>query len=62
MARASLAVMGCLWLGGCVNNTVATQNTQLEANGLASRPPPRRVTPTAALASARLIIVHRTTS
>lgn len=62
MARASLAAMGCLWLGGCVNNTVATQNTQLEANGLASRPPPRRVTPTAALASARLIIVHRTTS
>ena len=62
---AVLPAVACLFLGGCITNTQATQNSQLDVNGVGARPtlarPVARRTSTAVLASARLIEVHKTT-
>jgi hypothetical protein len=54
----------CLFLGGCVTNTLATQNQQVALPAAAAVPPRPPVvveTPTLRLATASLISMHKTT-
>jgi hypothetical protein len=67
MLRSVILASLCLSLGGCVTNTLATQNQQVAlpaagaGAGAPARPPTVVETPTLRLATARLISMHKTT-
>ena len=67
MRLPALSAIACLLLGGCVTNTLSTQNAQVVSLGAAAapaRPAPAAgpvLTPTARLAAARTISTTKTT-